>query len=321
MLCDNCHEREASVFVTKIVDNETTKQRLCEQCARQKAMGEGWLQQLIGEDAAQLDGMPLEEIVMNLFGQPPNPPDEEHDDYSLSELAALHTQMSGESFGEDNIAAVNLDGEFPADEDLADELDEFDDGPPDEALDGEALDEDPSDQDDIESMEAELAALQAELERSNDFPSSELDVSEPSDANRSETGIGNAPFNPFSSAPLAGGRGSEIPAVRCPKCETTWDRLRQDGRVGCSNCYEVFHNQLNEVMDRLQPSSQHIGKAPRAAAKRRRRLEHLRARRDHRLEMLNARLTKALAAEDYEEAAKLRDKIKIVASTIVSNEM
>lgn len=308
MLCDNCHEREASVFVTKIVDNKTTKQRLCEVCARHKALGEGWLQELVGEDAAALEGIPLEEIVMNLFNQPPNPPEEARDDYSLAELAALHTQISGESFGDEGVAAVDLDAEFPADEDLVDEIDEADDD----------ADDDASDEIEAEEVEDDLASLQAELERAHEFTSL---LSDAADADgRDDFDSGNTPFNPFSTSPPAGGRGSEIRAVRCPKCETTWDRLRQDGRVGCANCYQVFHDQLNEVMDRLQPSSQHTGKAPRAAAKRRRRLQHLRARRDHRLEMLNARLAKAIAGEDYEEAAKLRDKIKIVASTIVSEE-
>lgn len=313
MLCDNCREREATVFVTKIVENETTKQRLCEVCAREKALGEGWLQELVGEDVAQLEGLPLEEIVMNLFNQAAQTPENEHDDYSLSELAALHNQISGESFGEDNLASVDLDSEFPADEDLVDELDEE----LDEAEDGD------------DAIQSTLDEMQAELERANEIIGLESDENR-SDASqetsrqetsRDESGFGEALFNPFSGPAFSSGRSSEIPAVRCPKCETTWDRLRQNGRVGCANCYEVFSDQLNEVMERLQNSNQHVGKAPRAAAKRRQRLEHLRARRDHRLEMLNARLAKAVAGEDYEEAAKLRDKIKIVESTIVSNEL
>ena len=111
-----------------------------------------------------------------------------------------------------------------------------------------------------------------------------------------------------------------IQSVRCPKCATTWDRLRQDGRVGCAHCYSVFEEELREVMNRVQRAVEHTGKHPRAAEKRRRRLQHLRERRDHRLEMLNRRLREAVAAEKYEDAAKLRDKIKIVASTIVSDE-
>ncbi len=114
------------------------------------------------------------------------------------------------------------------------------------------------------------------------------------------------------------GERREIVAKRCPKCSITWDRLRQDGRAGCGRCYETFSEQLHEVMERVQHAVHHTGKRPRAADKRRRRLEHLRARRDHRLEMLNRRLEEALREERFEEAAKLRDQIRIVSSTIVA---
>ena len=73
-------------------------------------------------------------------------------------------------------------------------------------------------------------------------------------------------------------------------------------------------------MGRLQRGETHVGKAPRAREKRRRRLEHLRIQRDNRLEMLTHRLAEAVREERYEDAAKLRDKIRIVASTIVSHE-
>lgn len=112
------------------------------------------------------------------------------------------------------------------------------------------------------------------------------------------------------------GERREIVAKRCPKCSITWDRLKQDGRAGCARCYETFAEQLHEVMERVQHAVHHTGKRPRAADKRRHRLEHLRAKRDHRLEMLNRRLEEAVQQERFEEAAKLRDQIRTVSSTI-----
>ncbi len=109
----------------------------------------------------------------------------------------------------------------------------------------------------------------------------------------------------------------EIPSKRCPKCDTTWDRLREDGRAGCAYCYEAFEENLLEVMGRMQREVHHVGKMPVALLKRRQRLEHLRKQRDHRLQMLQNRLKEAIAAENYEDAAALRDKIKMVESTIV----
>jgi protein-arginine kinase activator protein McsA len=111
----------------------------------------------------------------------------------------------------------------------------------------------------------------------------------------------------------------DFSSARCPKCGTTWDRLRQDGRAGCAQCYATFASQLADVMGRVQKASQHAGKAPRALEKRQRRLVHLRARRDSRLELLKRRLKESVAREKYEEAAQLRDKIKLLASTIVED--
>ncbi|GGJ01323.1 hypothetical protein GCM10010885_08160 [Alicyclobacillus cellulosilyticus] len=36
MLCQNCHERPATVHFTKIVNGEKSEYRLCEQCARER---------------------------------------------------------------------------------------------------------------------------------------------------------------------------------------------------------------------------------------------------------------------------------------------
>ena len=112
-------------------------------------------------------------------------------------------------------------------------------------------------------------------------------------------------------------RQTERAGLRCPKCDMTWDRLKEDGRAGCAQCYATFDEELREVMQKMQRSMENVGKQPRTAEKRKRRLEHLRQRRDSQLELLQRRLDESLAAERYEEAAKLRDKIKVVNSTIV----
>jgi protein-arginine kinase activator protein McsA len=273
-LCDLCKKRLATIFVTKVVNNETSKQRYCESCARQRAAGEGWMQHLAGGTSSPLQNASLDEVVLGLFQQQNDTAgddDGSNSDFSLPNLSSL----------------INF-GELSADADTPDELDE------------------------IHHSLHELAnsfSMEHDADLEEEQPTSPL---EPFLEVPAEPGMETA-LEAFS-------RPSAVPSIRCPKCGTTWDRLRQDGRAGCANCYEAFHDQLIEVMDRLQRSSQHVGKVPRAALKRRRRLEHLRTRRDHRLEMLNRRLREAVAAEKYEDAAKLRDQIKIVASTIVSDE-
>ncbi|MBV9867743.1 MAG: UvrB/UvrC motif-containing protein [Abitibacteriaceae bacterium] len=257
VLCDVCGEQAATVFVTKIVNNETTRQRLCESCARHRATTEGWMQHLL-QDSGHLDTAQTDDIMSFL----------EHTDAALE--AFMDQDGSAEAEFELPSSTIFNFGGFPADEDLVDEMEEAE-------------------------MEEDL--------RADDFDA----VNEALEADQHQLFPHDHTLRP-------------IPTVRCSKCSTTWDRLRQDGRVGCSHCYIVFEEQLRDVMNRVQRAAEHTGKHPRTAEKRRRRLEHLRARRDHRLEMLNRRLQEAVAAEKYEDAAKLRDKIKIVASTIVSGE-
>ena len=98
--------------------------------------------------------------------------------------------------------------------------------------------------------------------------------------------------------------------ARCAGCNTTWDRLKCDGRAGCERCYESFRPQLVGVMSRVQRSEFHTGKTPRAAHKRAIMGQNLRARREKQLQLLKKRLNEALAAEKYEIAAQLRDKIR-----------
>ncbi len=100
--------------------------------------------------------------------------------------------------------------------------------------------------------------------------------------------------------------------ARCPECSTTWDTLKRDGRAGCATCYETFRAALTEVITRVQHAQNHSGKVPRAAQKRGRRVQNLQTRRENQLQLLQSRLETALAAQNYKEAAGLRDKIQAI---------
>ncbi len=109
--------------------------------------------------------------------------------------------------------------------------------------------------------------------------------------------------------------GGEADAV-CPGCGASWKRIGLDERAGCSRCYATFPASLALLLEYVQRAPHHQGKSPRAAQKRVLRLEHLRQRRDHQLQLLQNRLAEAVRTERYEEAASLRDKIKLVSSSL-----
>jgi protein-arginine kinase activator protein McsA len=96
---------------------------------------------------------------------------------------------------------------------------------------------------------------------------------------------------------------------QCPACHTSWKNIHEDGLVGCPHCYISFAAQLQNVMEELHHNTAHTGKIPRLRQKQERMKEHQQKQREHREEMLQRRLEAAVQAEEYEEAAQIRDKI------------
>jgi protein arginine kinase activator len=89
----------------------------------------------------------------------------------------------------------------------------------------------------------------------------------------------------------------------CPNCGFTLDRLRKEGTLGCPHDYEVFQHSLLPLIERAHDgSSAHCGKVPSKIPAETKQLAEL--------AQLRQELEKAVRNEDYERAAKLRDKIK-----------
>ncbi len=86
--------------------------------------------------------------------------------------------------------------------------------------------------------------------------------------------------------------------LTCPTCGLKYAAFRADGRLGCPDDYDAFRPALEPLLDRIHRGTRHRGKAPKAALRR----AELGALRD----LLKA----AVAVEDYEEAARLRDRIR-----------
>jgi protein arginine kinase activator len=90
--------------------------------------------------------------------------------------------------------------------------------------------------------------------------------------------------------------------LKCPRCGFTQADFKKAGRLGCPDCYQTFGEALGGLLKTMHKGVRHIGKVP----------EALRQSRDlsDRLRALQEKLAKAVAAEDFEEAAILRDEIK-----------
>lgn len=109
--------------------------------------------------------------------------------------------------------------------------------------------------------------------------------------------------------PLPRGRG------RCPGCGFRWMDFERTQRLGCPACYEAHATEVLPLIARNQPDVTHRGRQPGTpVAPLQRELDGLRppakpAVPEIPLGELERRLAAAVAGEDFEEAARLRDAL------------
>lgn len=92
--------------------------------------------------------------------------------------------------------------------------------------------------------------------------------------------------------------------VVCEKCGMSYDEFQRVGKLGCNNCYEVFHEKIKPLIKRLHGSIVHNGKIPASVSK------DIKSSKE--IEELKELLNKAIQNEEYEKAAEIRDKIKSI---------
>lgn len=90
--------------------------------------------------------------------------------------------------------------------------------------------------------------------------------------------------------------------VQCPHCGFTLDQFRKEGVLGCAYDYEVFEKALLPLIEKAHDGkTTHCGKLPSKTPKD--------TKKQVKLLNLRQQLDAAVRTEDYEQAAKLRDKI------------
>jgi protein arginine kinase activator len=88
----------------------------------------------------------------------------------------------------------------------------------------------------------------------------------------------------------------------CPNCGMTHTKCTQGGLLGCAQCYETFEDQILPLVKRIHGTVEHTGKVPKRTGGR--------ARLEKDIRILKAKLKDAVNREEFEEAVKLRDKIR-----------
>lgn len=94
----------------------------------------------------------------------------------------------------------------------------------------------------------------------------------------------------------------------CKSCGLTYSEFANTGLLGCPDCYSQLEPHLDPLIKRIQGTTQHTGKVPKRSG------GVMRTKRD--LEQLRQELTQAVALEKFEDAARLRDRIRTMESEL-----
>ncbi|MCL2500091.1 MAG: UvrB/UvrC motif-containing protein [Defluviitaleaceae bacterium] len=101
---------------------------------------------------------------------------------------------------------------------------------------------------------------------------------------------------------MTANRPTRIPTTPCERCGMTYEQFKSAGKLGCEACYHTFAKEIEALFKNVQGSTRHEGKFPQRLG------ADLRARRE--ADQLRRQLKEAVEAENYEDAARLRDQIR-----------
>jgi protein arginine kinase activator len=100
-----------------------------------------------------------------------------------------------------------------------------------------------------------------------------------------------------------GGQTDELSRLTCPSCGIKYMEFKAAGRCGCPLDYQVFRQPLLPLLERIHRGVRHVGKVPPHAVQHAALQEELRD--------LRQQLRSAVEREAYEDAARLRDRIRL----------
>jgi len=101
--------------------------------------------------------------------------------------------------------------------------------------------------------------------------------------------------------------------LKCPNCDMTYRDFKAQGQLGCSECYKAFKKNLIPLLKRIHGSTQYLGKASAVAPAADGKTQATRTKPlsiASQIQDLKLRLQRAIQQEEFEEAARLRDKIR-----------
>lgn len=89
----------------------------------------------------------------------------------------------------------------------------------------------------------------------------------------------------------------------CGECGLTFSQFRESSLLGCPSCYSAFEDRLSPLLERShEGGTHHLGKVPRRTG--------VAEQKQATLLRMRKQLAEAVAAENFELAARLRDEVR-----------
>ena len=93
---------------------------------------------------------------------------------------------------------------------------------------------------------------------------------------------------------------------RCEMCGSSYSDIVSLGKVGCANCYDKFYDKLIGSIENIHGRAKHVGKVTNKAYV---------PEQESTVDKLSRLLKQAIDEQNFEKAAKLRDKINELKET------
>ncbi len=122
-----------------------------------------------------------------------------------------------------------------------------------------------------------------------------------------ELDLANGDIQSFLSSVLSvmsGNKTQAEPTLVCSGCGLSYEEFERTGRLGCAQCYRDFSEQLKPLLQRIHGRTQHAGHRPASFVPDAQDLIK------EQINDLRQKMNEAVAAENFEDAAKYRDELK-----------
>ena len=99
---------------------------------------------------------------------------------------------------------------------------------------------------------------------------------------------------------------NDEPSPVCSCCGLSYSDFEHTGRLGCAQCYRDFSDKLRPLLQRVHGRAQHAGRKPSAFSPDPKDLLN------EKIQELRQKMDEAVAIENFEDAAKYRDEMRVL---------